>query len=108
MALPKVVVVGGGPGGVSAAQSLAGSADVTLIERQVFTQVDTQPHEAFVLPESCLSLVSFSTFTCIAVLCRREYHEVWVWIYNSTCDSKHSVHTRQNALPPCRYLSLFD
>lgn len=39
MALPKVVVVGGGPGGVSAAQTLAGSAEITVIERSVMQVV---------------------------------------------------------------------
>ena len=33
MAAPKVVIVGGGIGGVSAAQQLEGFADVTLIDR---------------------------------------------------------------------------
>ena len=33
MAAPKVVVVGGGIGGVTAAQQLEGFADVTLIDR---------------------------------------------------------------------------
>ena len=34
MAPPRVVIVGGGIGGVTAAQQLAGFADVTLIDRQ--------------------------------------------------------------------------
>lgn len=33
MAAPKVVIVGGGIGGVNAAQQLEGFADVTLIDR---------------------------------------------------------------------------
>ena len=33
MAAPKVVIVGGGIGGVTAAQQLEGFADVTLIDR---------------------------------------------------------------------------
>ena len=33
MAAPKVVIVGGGIGGVNAAQQLADFADVTLIDR---------------------------------------------------------------------------
>ena len=39
MSLPKVVIVGGGPGGISAAQALAGDAEVTVVERREYHEV---------------------------------------------------------------------
>jgi NADH dehydrogenase FAD-containing subunit len=33
MHLPRVVIVGGGQGGVNVAQGLVGAADVTLVDR---------------------------------------------------------------------------
>ena len=63
MVAPKVVIVGGGIGGVNAAQSLAGFADVTVIDRS--DQWHSSVMSILDLGHSCLCILDIGVATML-------------------------------------------